>query len=74
MEDYQEDLCGPATGAMSTTFLATFFVIALLVGGVFLFWNLAGPMVSEILASGDPAAQVLPARGNNFSCPNANLR
>jgi hypothetical protein len=62
MEEYQEDLGGPASGAtMSTTFLATFFVIALLVGGVSLFWHLTGPMVPEMIASVDPAAQVLSA-------------
>jgi hypothetical protein len=62
MEDYQEDLGGPASGAtMSTTFLATIFVIALLVGGVTLFWNLTGTMVPEMIASVDPTAQALPA-------------
>ena len=62
MEDYQKDLGGPASGAtMSTTFLATFFVIALLVGGVSLLWNLTGPMVPKMIASVDPTAQVLPA-------------
>ncbi len=42
---------------MSTTFLATFFVIALLVGGISLFWHLTGPMVLEMIASVDATAQ-----------------
>jgi hypothetical protein len=61
MEDYQGDLGGPANGAtMSTTFLATFFVIALLVAGASLFWHLTGPMVPEMIASVDPNAHALP--------------
>jgi hypothetical protein len=70
MEDNQEGPGGPARGAtMSTTFLATFFVIALLVGGVSLFWHLAGPMVPEMIASVDTTAQALPAAQKNAYSP-----
>ena len=54
-------IAGPASGTtMSTTFLATFFVIALLVGGVSLFWHLTGTMVPEMIVSVDPTAHALP--------------
>lgn len=70
MEHDQEDLDGPASGTtMSTTFLATFFVIALLVGGVYLFWHLTGPMVPEMIASVDPTAQALPVAQKNAYSP-----
>jgi hypothetical protein len=61
MEHHDEDPATPASGTtMSTTFLATFFVIALLVGGVSLFWHLTGSIVPEMFASVDPTAQALP--------------
>jgi hypothetical protein len=60
MKHYQEDVAGPASATMSTTFLATFLVIALLVGGAFLFWHLTGTMMPEMIASVDPTAHALP--------------
>jgi hypothetical protein len=60
MEHHDEDPTTPVSGTMSTTFLTTFFVIALLVGGVSLFWHLTGTMVPEMIASVDPTAHALP--------------
>jgi hypothetical protein len=61
MEHHDEDAATPASGTtMSTTFLATFLVIALLVGGAFLFWHLTGTMMPEMIASVDPTAHALP--------------
>jgi hypothetical protein len=36
---------------MSTTYMATFFVIALLVGGLFLAWEATHGLLSEVVAT-----------------------
>ena len=52
----------PPVGPCPLLFWRPFFVIALLVGGVFLFWHLTGTMVPEMIASVDPTAHALPTR------------
>ena len=46
---------------MSKTYMAAFFVIALLAGGVFLVWEATGGLLPEIVATiGEPASELSP--------------
>ena len=60
MEHYEEDLATPSV-SMSATYLATFFVIALLLFGAFLFVQFTGSLIPEIVATLDqPASELSP--------------
>ena len=51
MEWFQEGLADPPHASMSTTYMATFFVIALLFGGLFMAWEATHGLLSEVVAT-----------------------
>ena len=61
MEWFQEGLSDPPHASMSTTYMATFFVIALLVGGLFLAWEATHDFLLEVVATIEqPASEIAP--------------
>jgi len=61
MEWFQEGLSDPPTASIAKTNLAAAFVIALLIGGVFLVWELTNVLSPEVVATIDqPAPQLAP--------------
>jgi hypothetical protein len=60
MERYEEDPAIPSV-SMSATYLATFFVIALLAFGAFLLVDITGTLIPEIVGTVDkPASELSP--------------
>lgn len=61
MDWFQEGIAAPPPVNMSKTYMAAFFVIALLSGGVFLVWEATGGLLPEIVATIDqPASELSP--------------
>jgi len=61
MEWFQESLGDPPTASIAKTNLAAFYVIALLVGGIFLGWELTNVLSTEVVAAIDqPAPELAP--------------
>ena len=61
MEWFQEGLADPPHASMSTTYMATFFVIALFVGGLFLAWEATHGLLLDVVATIEqPASEIAP--------------
>ena len=59
MEWFQGGLADPPYANMSTTYMATFFVIALLVGGLFLAWEATHGLLLDVVATIEQLASEL---------------